>query len=148
MIKTGLRTYALQDEEGQTIATIRFNPADVGIAARFAEVGKKIKALIDEYNFAADGENDPDKVAEAINTINRESKTMFDYALTGNTNSTRISDELFAYAAPTAEVGGGVFYFEEVYNELWRIVEPELNKAAEASEKRVNPYLDKYKTND
>ncbi len=140
MLKTGLKTYALRDEDGEAIATIRFNPTDPAIITRFAEAGGKIKELVDKTDIEAE--------PLALNRLNEEVKGLFDYALTGNRNSHGNSDSLFAFLAPTASIGDGHYYFEAVYDEIKNIIEPAIEQSAEESEKRVSAYIDKYKPAD
>lgn len=135
-IRTGLKTYALTDEDGATVANIRFNPSDVAIVTRYAEAGKKLKELIDSIDIEAD--------PMALNQINEEMRALFDYALTGNRNNHYNSEQLFAYLAPTADIGGGVLYFEEVYKELNSIITPAVEKSAEESTARIEAYTTKY----
>lgn len=135
-IRTGLKTYALRDESGEIVASIRFNPADAGIATRFAEAGDQLGKLIN----GLDVEANPIE----LNRVNEEMKNLFDYALTGNRNNHFNSNQLFAYLAPTADIGDGVNYFEEVYRELTDIITPVLEKAAAESAARIEAYTAKY----
>lgn len=128
-IDLGLKTYDIEDADGNLVGAIRFNPADPGLAGRWESVEK----VFDEFGDLK--EMTPAKAVELDRTI----KDRIDYAL-----GSKVSDVVFAGMSCFALCADGHTVLENVMTALRPIIETEMQKAIKASEKHLTEYTAGY----
>ena len=126
----GYKEFAINGDENRVI---RFNPKDFGILTRmeetfsdFGELEQKLKDSTEE-NFTS-------VLKEAEETV---------YAKMDSIVNADVHDIIFNHQSPISLVGGE-FLFMRVINAIVPIVEKEVKKEMQASEKRMSKYTGKY----
>lgn len=131
-INFGLKSYDICDDTGEVVGTIRFNPADLGIPGRWAEVEAAIRELA-----AKPYENVEDLIA-----LDKEIKKQFDYGF-----GTPVSSVLFGQVSSLALCEDGSLVVEHVLEAVTPIIKTAQEAAAAASASRVSKYTAGYTSN-
>ena len=121
-INTGDVTYDIQNEFGEQIGVIRFNPSDPDILKRAAEIERWFnETTVDEDMTEEQFYQFTDGIKEQLDKFcNRP-----------------ISEELFKVCNPMSIMADGSYYFANVIKVILDIVYTETKKRMKASEKRV-----------
>lgn len=128
-IDLGLKTYDIEDADGNPVGTIRFNPADPGLAGRW----ESVEQVFDEFGDLKD--LTPAKSIELDHTI----KDRLDYAL-----GSKVSDVLFGGLSCFALCTDGKTVLENVLTALRPVIETELQNSIKASEKHISEHTADY----
>lgn len=127
----GLKSFEVKDIDGTVIGTVRFNPADLGLAGRFEEARRAIAALAND----AGGIDSADDLIE----LDRKVREQFDYAF-GN----KVSDVLFAGVSPFAVCDDGALLAEKVLEAFAPMIEQATEAALKESKNRAARRAEKY----
>lgn len=126
VVNTGLVPVSIYNEEiGEKIGTIWFNPTDTGIIKRYKEASERLRTL--------DIPDGADLVGETVDKINQTFREMFDALL-----NRKVSDELFRVCEPLARVNGGEYYFEVLLAAILQLAEEVIDERNAESEARIN----------
>lgn len=140
----GYKEFCINNDETRII---RFNPSDVGIIERFAEVERNIseyKKVLDDIEINTDGTvstetDDYHKAVEKLADASKFIKEQLDYAM-----GAEVSNAVFEKQSPFSLVGGKAL-FERFIECIKPVVTDSIKTEREASEKRINKYQRVYK---
>lgn len=133
-INFGLKSYPIEDEQtGQELGVIYFNPSDVGLATRWEAARKAIKEATETMPKSGDG------MLEALGELDNRVKAQLDYAF-----GTPVSAVLFQQVSSLALCDDGRMVIENVLDALAPIVEDAQQTAVKAGEARVKSRTVKY----
>lgn len=121
-ITTGDVNYAIKNEFGEEIGSIRFNPADIDIVRRCEAVEQWFR------NFSIPSEPSLDDVYHATDKI----KMQFDYMLNRN-----VSGEIFKVCNPLTVLADGSYFYVGVLDAIISIIAKVMRERTEKSIKRV-----------
>lgn len=127
----GFKSFSINGDESRVI---RFNPRDLGIITRMEDTLKDF-GKIEKQLKNVDGENFSKTLKEVECTIHQKIDEIF---------NADVHDTIFNHQSPVALVGGE-FLFMRVINAIIPIVEKEVKKETEASEKRMKKYTEQYR---
>lgn len=128
-IDRGYRTYDIKDTDGTLVGTIRFNPADPGIAGRLDEASKKIETL-----------RGKPVTPENMMALDKAIRDQLDYAF-----GSPVSDVLFGGNSAVAFCDNGRLLIENVLDAIFPVVRAEIESAQKASADRMEKYTAPYK---
>ena len=98
-IDLGLKSYTIEDAEGNEVGVIRFNPSDPGLLARWEEASEQMRELTKE----------PVTDAAGIAELDKRIKEQMDYAF-----GTPVSEVLFQSVSSLAMCANGKMVLENV----------------------------------
>lgn len=127
-INRGFKTYDIVDEDGTPAGTIRFNPADPGIAGRFATATKEIEKLC---NVEITPEN--------LNAMDETVKAQMDFAF-----GAPVSGVLFGANSSLAFCANGKMLVENILDALLPVVKNDIEEAQKAVAKRMEQHTAPY----
>lgn len=127
-IDRGYKTYDIKDTDGDLVGTIRFNPADPGIAGRLDEASRKIESLRGKPVT-------PGNMLELDKAI----RDQLDYAF-----GSPVSDVLFGGNSAVAYCDNGRLLLENVLDAILPVVKADIEAAQKASAARMEQYTAPY----
>lgn len=127
-IDRGFKSYEIVDADGHPAGTIRFNPADPGLAGRWDAVVKELEPMKDTAV----------SITESLE-LDKRIKEKIDYAL-----GSPVSDVLFGGLSCFAMCEDGQLVFEHILDALTPLIEESQTKAAKAAEERIKQRTDAY----
>lgn len=131
-IDRGLKTYDIKDIDGTLVGTIRFNPADLGMAGRAENAKKALTEL---------GASIPENAGpEVVNNMDAAIRQQFD-----NIFGTKVSEVLFKDVSALALCEDGRFLYEAVLDALAPILQQAQESAAKKAVARVESHTGKYR---
>lgn len=130
-INQGLRRYEVKDQDGNPIGDVRFNPSDLGLAARVEQAKKSLAEMVD--NIPEDA--DVDTLAE----IDRKVKAQFDYIF-----GSAVSEVFFSGVSSLAVCEDGSLVLENVMQAIAPIIADAQKAALDASSRRVAKHTTAY----
>ena len=134
-IDQGVRRYEVKDQDGTLIGEVRFNPADLGMAARAEEAKNTLSALVESIP--------PDAGVEILSEIDQKVKAQFDYIF-----GSPVSAVFFSGVSSLAVCADGSLVMENVMEAIGPIIEEAQRAALEASSKRVTKHTRAYQGTD
>ena len=131
-IDRGLKSYEVKDADGAVLGTVRFNPADLGMAARWKEVEQRVAQMA----AGLAGAVTPDDLVR----LDRELREAFDYAF-----GTPVSQVFFAGVSPLAvcEDDGGLLV-EKIMAALTPVLRESQEQAAQKLQARMESHTAPY----
>ena len=129
VLDRGLQTFDISDPDGTVVGSIRLNPSDLGLAARWAEAGKKIGELTQA----------PMDTVEAIGSLDEQIKAQIDFAF-----GSPVSVVLFQGASSLALCADGRLVVENVLDAITPVIQGAQQAAVKASAEHVKGYAKKY----
>ena len=138
----GYKEFMINDDPNKII---RFDPADFGIIERFNNALKNIEkateSLENDVNIDSKGEplSELEEAAEAVAKVNKLIKEQIDYIF-----DSPVSEMVFGNKSPLALVKG-VPLFERFIMAAKEVIEKEVKKEMEASQKRIEKYTKQVK---
>ena len=125
-IRTSLKTYRFNDQNGKRLFDIELNPTDADIIRRAEIVGKKLQEF-------------KPKNVEDLAAYSDEVKKQLDFLVNAD-----ISGKVFQHCGPMSVLDSGRFFFEEVYDAIIKIIGAEIEEKSKQAEKRISQYTQKY----
>jgi len=138
----GYKEFMINDDPNKVI---RFDPADFGIIERFNTAMKNIEkaseTIKNDIDINPQGEplSELEEAAEAVAKVNKLIKDQIDYIF-----DSPVSDMVFGNKSPLALVKG-VPLFERFIMAAKEVIEKEVKKEMEASQKRIEKYTKQVK---
>jgi len=138
----GYKEFMINDDPNKII---RFDPADFGIIERFNTAMKNIEkaseTIKNDIDINPQGEplSELEEAAEAVAKVNKLIKDQIDYIF-----DSPVSDMVFGNKSPLALVKG-VPLFERFIMAAKEVIEKEVKKEMEASQKRIEKYTKQVK---
>ena len=130
-IGLGLRRYALQDEYGNWLGSIFFNPSDPGLVPRFEEAKAIILKAVENAGSVS--------CADEIAALDNQVKRALDYAF-----GSEVSRVVFQGVSSLAICEDGTLVAEHVLESLLPLIEDAMQKAGKASSERAAKRSEKY----
>lgn len=137
-IATGLKTYDIEDENGNVRGQISFNPSDTNIIKRATEVQKVIdKCINNAKNLDVKNEEEfVNEVNKIDNTIREQVNYLFDCE--------DVSDIVFGKQNVLSTLNGKTFV-ERFLEAFIPIIKKEFENEQKKSQERVNKYVKRVK---
>lgn len=132
LIDSGLCTYEIKDKEGRNFGSFTFNPSDLGIVKRHAEVVE----LFEKMNIPNMTEDDFEKELEKINDFIFEK---IDYLLDAN-----VSDTFFSIMSPLSPLASGQFFVESVVDAIGQAIQNETGERLKKVALKIKKHTSKY----
>lgn len=127
-IDRGIKSYDIVDADGNPAGTIRFNPADPGLAGRWEAVLKELEPL-----------KETDVTITQTLELDKRVKEKIDYALGG-----KVSEVLFGGLSCFALCEDGKLVFEHILDALEPVINEAQTTAAKAAEERIKQHTEAY----
>ena len=125
VVNTGLVPVSIYNEEiGEKIGTIWFNPTDTGLITRYQEASERLRNL--------DIPDEEELTPETFARLNQEFRDLFDFLLNRS-----VSGELFKVCEPLARVNGGEYYFSVLLAAIIQLAGDVLDERNAESERRI-----------
>lgn len=125
VVNTGLVPVSIYNEEiGEKIGTIWFNPTDTGLITRYQEASERLRNL--------DIPDEEELTPETFARLNQEFRDLFDFLLNRS-----VSGELFKVCEPLARVNGGEYYFSVLLAAIIQLAGEVLDERNAESERRI-----------
>lgn len=135
-IDTGLKTYDILDADGNLTGTVRFNPADPGIAARWKSAEPEIQQLA---RTAQQSDQDEDATVALLMEADQKIKSLFDYAF-----GAKVSQAFFGGQSAFGICDDGALVLEHVINALAPVLESSMKSGLAAVQQRVKSHTASY----
>lgn len=135
-IDTGLKTYDILDTDGNVTGTVRFNPADPGIAARWKSAEPEIQQLAQA---AQQSDQDEDATVALLMEADQKIKSLFDYAF-----GAKVSQAFFGGQSAFGICDDGALVLEHVINALAPVLESSMKSGMEAVQQRAKSHTAPY----
>ncbi|MGM9628353.1 MAG: hypothetical protein ACI3V4_09740 [Faecousia sp.] len=129
VIDTGKMTFTFTDEDGSVFASFRLNPADVGVANRWAEVADF---------FGKRQDNEISSIAD-VARLNDELEEKICYVLGYDAR-----ESIFWEVSATTVLPSGEMFAMVILEAVANAVKPELEKRNKKSEAAIAKYTAKY----
>ena len=124
--------FTFTDEDGETVASFRLNPADVKLAQRAEEVSEYFKKV---------AENAPEEATlEIACELNKEVEEKVCYLLGYD-----VRQSLFGLFSATSIMEDGSMFVSVVMEKIVSAISPEIEKRQKAMDKAVNKHTAKYR---
>lgn len=133
-IDLGLKSYDILDPDGNLTGTVRFNPADPGISARWKKIKPEVDSLAEKAN-AAEGDAVLDVLQEADGRI----KSCIDYAF-----GAKVSEAFFGGQSCFGVCGDGATVLEHVLDAMAPVIEESMRAGATAVRSRAKTHTAPY----
>lgn len=135
-IDTGLRTYDILDADGNVTGTVRFNPADPGIAARWKSAEPEIQQLAQT---AQQSDRDEGATVALLMDADQKIKSLFDYAF-----GAKVSEAFFGGQSAFGICDDGALVLEHVLTALTPVLESSMKSGLEAVQQRAKTHTAPY----
>lgn len=133
-IDLGLKSYDILDPDGNLTGTVRFNPADPGIAARWKKIKPEVDSLAEKAH-AAEGDAVLDVLQEADGRI----KSCIDY-----TFGAKVSEAFFGGQSCFGVCGDGATVLEHVLDAMAPVIDESMRAGATAVRSRAKTHTAPY----
>ena len=139
-IDDGLKEFTINGDKNKVI---RFNPADLNLLDRLDQAETAIEKAQDELekdiSLDASGKPERQEDIEFMRKVNKLIKDQIDFIF-----DAEVSDVVFGNQSPLSSVKGKPF-FERFFDAVKPILEKEITKEREASQKRISKYTGRVK---
>lgn len=132
-IYDGKKTYNIENQNGEIVGTVTFDPTDTNALRRRESFLKEVEQLFEDLK-QADSESD-DYVSEKEDEIKEKINAFFNADVIGPFEKIR---GLFSPS------GNGRFFVEDVLISLFNIVNEEYEKETKQANSRMGEYIDEY----
>ena len=134
-IDSGLKTYDLVNLDGKLLGQLTFNPSDVNIVKRHAEVMRQLEELKKNFNKNVKESS----ISEDLAELDRIVYEKVDYLLNAD-----VSKTLFSIMGPFSPLASGQFFIENVMDAIGKVIQAESAKKAEKVRQKINKHTAKY----
>lgn len=133
-VDDSIKTYDLVNSEGALLCQISFNPSDVNILKRHAEIQKDLEKLKLSLKDSS-GEN----TAEEFEQLDSIIYEKIDYLLNAH-----VSEKIFSIMGPFSPLASGQFFMEHILEVIGRIIEKEQEVKIKKMREKIDKYTKKY----
>lgn len=133
-IDLGLKTYDILDPDGHVTGTVRFNPADPGIAARWKKVQPEVNSLTEKAHNAEE-----DTILDVLQEADERIKSCIDYAF-----GAEVSQVFFGGQSCFGICGDGATVLEHVLDAMGPILEESMKAGAQEVRRRAKTHTAPY----
>lgn len=127
-----LMKFTFTDEDGDTFAYFRMNPADIKLYDRLRSVDKKVEAISAQYK-------DQESTGELTLELNNAIEDVFCYILGYD-----VRESLFGFMSATAILADGEPFYMRVLDIMTAAVGKEVEKRSKKMAKNIEKYTEKY----
>lgn len=131
-INDGRKTYDIQNQDGEVVASVTFKPNDFNILRRCDAVVEDLKNIITSIK-------DVPANSKALTEKEDEVKTKINELFSAD-----VSSPFFNILGAFSPVGNGRLFVEDVVEKLIGIVRDEYIKEEAKEEEKLNEYLEEY----
>ena len=132
VIDSGLVTYDIKDKDGRSFGKFSFNPSDLGIVKRHAEV-------IEAFSKMNIPEMNDDDFAKEIEEIDNFICEKIDYLL-----GAEVSETFFSIMSPLSPLASGQFFVESVIDAIGQAIQNETGERVKKVAGRIKKHTSKY----
>lgn len=133
-IDNGLKTYDIEDQEGNILGSFSFNPSDTGIVKRYDSAIEKFDSVFDEIKKM----EKPDST-EILNMLDEKASELLNQIFNAN-----IADNFFAIMGPFSPLDNGNLFIEEVINAIGAVIEAETGNRVQKVSTKIKKHTAKY----
>ena len=130
-VNTGMKSYEIEDLDGNIIGTFRFVPSDPGILNRY----KECVEFFDGLSAMTNGKN-PE---EYLPGLEKQAGEKIDLLF-----GSPVSGDFFKVTSPFTVLESGKMYCEEIIEVIGGVLEKEFEARSKAAQKRMSKYTAKY----
>ena len=133
-IEDSVKTYDLVNSQGELLCQISFNPSDVNILKRHAEIQKDLEKLKLSLKDSS-GKN----TAEEFEQLDSIIYEKIDYLLNAH-----VSEKIFSIMGPFSPLTSGQFFMEHILEVIAGIIEKETGEKTKKMRAKIDKYTKKY----
>lgn len=133
-IDLGLKSYDICLPDGTVTGTVRFNPADPGISARWKKIKPEVDSLAEKAH-AAEG----DAILNVLQEADERIKSCIDYAF-----GAKVSGAFFGGQSCFGVCGDGATVLEHVLDAMAPVIEESMQAGAKAVRSRAEAHTAPY----
>lgn len=134
-IETGLKTYDIEDEKGNILGQISFNPTDENIIKRATTVQQNILDAIKEVGKLDNKTLDDNAIIEKLSEIDSKIRKEINYLF----NCDNVSDIVFG-AQNVLNTFNGKTFAERFLEAFIPVIKAEFEEEHKRSQERINNY--------
>lgn len=134
-IENGTKTYDIMNKSGKMLGQITFNPSDVSIMARHAEVMKQLRAL----ELAWSKKSKKMSVSQEIEELDKIVYEKVDYIFNAD-----VSGVLFSIMGPFSPMENGQFFVEYILEVLGKVIQDETGAYTQKITNKIQKHTAKY----
>lgn len=134
-ISDGFKTYDIVNQDGKLLGQFSFNPSDVNIVHRHAEVVKSLQNISQEM----ETKKEELGLEEAISAIDAVVYDKINYLL----NSDAAKD-FFSIMGPFTPLEDGQYFIQTVLDAIGQVIQSETEKRAKKAQNKIKKYTSKY----
>lgn len=138
-INTGVKQYAIEDENEKTIGVVSVNVTDFNIIGRISKAEKNIMALVERVQKEVPNAQTMEEKGKLMADIDAAIKKELDYMFDSN-----VSENVFGNKS-CLSVCGGQLLITNFLTGIMPAIERDIKKAKLDSLKRMDKYLKEYK---
>lgn len=139
-LSTGLKTYEIEDENGNLRGTISFNPSDFGLVTRAKELVENVNNILNSLADVEDGEVSEDFVIEEMKRIDADIKAQINMLFDDeNTSNVVFGNQLVFNTL------NGVTFVERFLDVFIPIIEKEVKAEMKKSANKIEKYTSQVK---
>lgn len=131
-INDGRKTYDIQNQDGEIVASVTFNPSNTNILKRADSVADRLDEILKDIK---NMESSSKALEEKEEEVKRALNDLF---------CADVSTPFFNIMGVFSRVGKGQYFVSQVLEELMNIVKDAQKADEEASNKRMEEYLADY----
>lgn len=126
VLDTGLEEVSILDRRGERVASVWFNPADVGIVSRARQAVEELRA----------GQRKLAEGGEAVLEMEKTVKQLFDRVFGG-----KFSETIFDRISPLTIMADGSCFYEVLIERLLPLMEEKIRENGARSHEHLRKYL-------
>ena len=134
-LSDGLKTFDLVNQDGKLLGQITFNPSDINIVKRHAEVMNQLHKLKMDFGKKARKTT----LSEDIAAIDKIVYDKIDYLLNAD-----VSKTLFSVMGPFSPLANGQFFIENVMDAIGKVIQADNSARTENMRQKINKHTAKY----
>lgn len=125
-LDTGLEEVRILNKKGERVASVWFNPADVGIISRAQQAVEELR----------NRQQKPSQPGEAVLEMEKTVKQLFDRVFGGN-----FADTIFEIISPLTVMEDGSCFYETLIEQLLPLMEEKIREKETKSHEHLRKYL-------
>ena len=138
-INTGVKQYAIEDENEETIGVVSVNVTDFNIIDRISMAEKNIMALVERVQKEVPNAQTMEEKGKLMADIDAAIKKELDYMFDSN-----VSENVFGNKS-CLSVCGGQLLITNFLTGIMPVIERDIKQVKMESQKRMGKYLKEYK---
>ncbi len=133
VLDTGLKTYDVEDKEGNFLFSISFNPADTNIVHRYNEVVESLEKISNEVPGVEED------LKAGLDYLDELVYEKVNYLLNAD-----VSKQFFSVMGPFTPMENGNYYLESVLDAVAKVIQIEIGERVKKINSKVKKHTSKY----